>query len=347
MIESNQGRVEVASPCHVYGTSVLSDADAAWLGTRAKIVTAGPHTLQGKEAAISAAGAQVGFYTKTAALSSGTALPEAGYAHKIGGARKFDETWNVYTAQPDSPAWQAYHLNQLMRLPAWAQTIFSDSLMLSYSQGGKAAKPPGFTRIYTIDEWLTLLSTDLEGWASATHKPFIVNGLTQSTIDNLAPGVGMIENAFGSNHGTIPTAANWLSEVAFLQTAQAAGWTPWVYVKLPTGVSRDAWRRLIVPTMLLVDEGSLLFELGGIEGAEQPWVNKEYDHPLYQPNIGMPIGSFYPVDIGAYRRDFENGFVLVNPTTLAYTSPEGAIVGPQSGGAWRKREVTTTVWDEV
>ncbi len=347
MIESNQGRVEVASPCHVYGTSVLSDADAAWLGSRAKIVTSGAKTLQGKESIVAAGGALVGLYTKTAALTSATALPEIGYAHKIGGARKFDKTWNVYTAQPDSAFWRAYHLRQLQGAPTWTQIFFSDSIVLSYSQGGKAAKPPYFTENYTLAEWLALEQSSIDAWAATTGKPFIVNGLSASSMPSLKPTIGMIENAFGSNTGVLPSSDKWLATVQLLRNAQAAGWTPWVYVKLFNLSNIDAWRNLMVPTMLLADEGSLLFELGGAEGFDQPWVSKEYDHPIYQPDIGLPTGTMYLTSGMLWRRDFENGFVAVNISTVPLTSDEGVVVPPQSGGAWRKREVTTTYWDAV
>lgn len=346
MIQTNRGRVEIATPAHVYGASPLSDEAAAWLGGRAQIVTANAKTLQGKESVVSAAGAKVGFYTKTNALASGTALPEAGYAHQVGGARKYDTTWRVYTAQPDNAAWRAYHLKQLKALPGWVQCVFSDSLILSYSQGGKPAKPSAFTLVYTLNEWLVMEGANVASWQAATGMPFIVNGLTAATMLALAPGLGMIENAFGSQTGKLPPPAVWSSTVTLIEQAQAKQWTPWVYVKLPAGASWDAWRNLVVPTMLLIDNGSLLFELGGVEGSAQPWLTREYDHPIYQPNIGLPAGPMYPVGV-AWRRDFETGVVIVNPSLSSYTSPDGIVVAGQTGGAWRKRTVTTTTWDAV
>jgi hypothetical protein len=158
----------------------------------------------------------------------------------------------------------------------------------------------------------------------------------------------MVENAFGSQTGKLPDAAAWRTTVQLAIDAQAGGWSPWLYVKLHDTADFDAWRRLVVPTALLCDNGSLLFELGGIEGSAQPWVTREYDHPCYQPGIGAALGPMYETTTAnVYRRDFEHGFVVVNVSAAWYTTPEGIAVMPQSGAIARSREVVTMAYDVV
>lgn len=345
-IQTGDDHLHLAAPSHVQASpaGTLTSALAGEIGTAYQIITSGPKTLQGQEATIAAAGAEVGYYTKTGALASATALPEAGYAHRIGGERKYDTTWKVYTAQPDNPAWQAYHLKQLRALPSWAADVFSDTALLTYTQGGKPAKPPGFTINYTLAEWLALEKKNLDSWAAATGKRFLVNGLSRDSLAVLTPGVGMIENAFASQKATLPNLLTWLSAMQLLRDAQAAGWTPWVYIKLFSQPSTvwDAWRSLIVPSMFIADAGSLLFHLGGAEGNPPIWQTLEHRHTAYHPEIGRPVDPPFQQDAtGAWFRRYDQGVVIANPTTTGvsiqpYTDCSPVAVAPQTGMILRR-----------
>ena len=71
-------------------------------------------------------------------------------------------------------------------------------------------------------------------------------------------------------------------------------------------------------TMLLLDKGSLLFEIGGMEGTAPPYVTKEYNNTVYRPGIGKPTQTLadyagYKQANGTYVRKFERGSVMVDP----------------------------------
>ena len=75
--------------------------------------------------------------------------------------------------------------------------------------------------------------------------------------------------------------------------------------------------------MLLLDKGSLLFELGGMEGTTPPYINKEYANKAYTPGIGKPLETKadylkYRQGNGQYVRKFERGSVMVDPVHQTY-----------------------------
>jgi hypothetical protein len=135
--------------------------------------------------------------------------------------RKYDPTWHVYTAQPGSSDWRTYHLDQLRSGPPWAQGYFADAVVMSYSQGGaKPGKPPSFASHYSLDEWLALMSADLDYFAQQTGMPpLAINGLRAQTLASLSPRIGMMENAWRSQGGVLPDADQWVTTMDTLAQA--------------------------------------------------------------------------------------------------------------------------------
>ena len=205
-------------------TATLSSEAAKEIGNAYDLISANPGTFQGHDAEVEAGGSQMILYTKAAAVKD-AGLPEATYAHRVGGSmskadRKYDPTWHVYTAQPI--AWRKYHLGQLRGGPSWAQGYFSDAVVMSWSQGGaKPGKPPSFASRYKLDEWLALISGDLDYWAQQTGKPpLAINGLRAETLASLSPRVAMMENAWGSQNIVLPDANQWVTTMDTFAQAQ-------------------------------------------------------------------------------------------------------------------------------
>ena len=76
-------------------------------------------------------------------------------------------------------------------------------------------------------------------------------------------------------------------------------------------------------TMLLLDKGSLFFELGGMEGTTPPYVSKEYGNKAYTPGIGLPKETqkdylSYKQSNGTYVRKFERGSVMIDPVRQTF-----------------------------
>ena len=190
LVKSGDGRVHLALAGHMPypTTATLSSQAATEIGNAYDLISANPNTFQGLDAEVEAGGPRMLLYTKAAAVRN-AGLPEAMYAHRVGGSmskadRKYDSTWHVFTAQAGSDAWRKYHLDQLRGGPSWAQGYFCDAVVMSYSQGGaKPGKPPSFASQYTLDEWLALISGDLDYWEQQTGTPpLAINGLRAQTL---------------------------------------------------------------------------------------------------------------------------------------------------------------------
>jgi hypothetical protein len=85
----------------------------------------------------------------------------------------------------------------------------------------------------------------------------------------------------------------------------------------------EPWRGYMCATMLLLDKGSLLFELGGMEGTTPPYVSKEYQNRAYNPGIGKPLSTqkdylAYKQTNGTFVRKFERGSVMVDPVRQTF-----------------------------
>src|SRR5207247_573306 len=112
LVKSGDGRVHLALAGHLPypNTATLSSAAATEIGNAYDLISANPYTFQGHEAEVEAGGPQMFLYTKAAAVRN-AGLPEAMYAHRVGGSmskadRKYDSTWHVFTAQAGSDAWR-------------------------------------------------------------------------------------------------------------------------------------------------------------------------------------------------------------------------------------------------
>lgn len=320
-------RVNTAYCLHVYGAAALTAADAAGLGDRAALLSVGSlRELQGFEAMIRSAKI---VYSKSNQTSNAN-LAQAAYSRKVGGAKRYDPTWKVYCAEPSSSDWRSFHLAALRKLlQPGLDGFFSDSAgTFSYTQGGgHPAIPPLWQQEYSEAQWLSRIDANIAEWEAQTGRPAAFNGLGRATL-GFRPRVGMIENAFGSNKGQLPSQAAWLATMSLIQQAQALGHTPWVYLKLGSYVDQAArFRRLILPSLMLLDPSRSLLEIGGREGSSPPWVTREPWHPWYDPQIGEALNgdqqetvqALYDPSAGLYRREYQGGFVLVNPSLSPVT----------------------------
>src|SRR6476660_6775238 len=213
-------------------TATLSSQAATEIGNAYDLISANPNTFQGLDAEVEAGGPRMLLYTKAAAVRN-AGLPEAMYAHRVGGSmskadRKYDSTWHVFTAQAGSDAWRKYHLDQLRGGPSWVQGYLCDAVVMSWSQGGaKPGKPPSFASQYTLDEWLALIAGDLDQRAQQTGMPpLAINGLRSQTLASLSPRVAMMESAWGSQGGVLRRADQWVKKMLKFEEDQQQQWVP-------------------------------------------------------------------------------------------------------------------------
>lgn len=362
MIQTNDGRVHLFDPAHVNSSPPgLTDAVAAEWATASDLITVNgsvgkpPSKLQGHETAMSGL-TSLGIYTKAGHEYDKT-LPEAMYSHKFDGSRRVDATWNVYLMQQDS-AWRKKHQDDLLALKAanpWSSLFIADSAAATYHQGGRPYKP-GTTIAYSEWEWYALVKASLDQWRTSVAYPLdSLNGLHSYTVDQFSPTIGMMEACFRSLSGSLPTEAQWLSDAQLAWDAQGKGWQPWLFVKMKVLYTDPLWaafRRLMAPTALLLDRGSLGYVQTSKEQMDPSWVTGEYKQACYRPGIGLPFStvtalSNYQQQNGAYLKHYAAGAVIVNPTSsgVSVTLDDGSAhpVDPQSGVILRQ----TVSWEVV
>jgi hypothetical protein len=319
-------------------------------------MTVGPKGLFGDEDTVE----NIGLYRKLN-QSTKSDLPASAYSYRPrvpgndpkgpGPIRRVDSDWGVQCMEPTSSAWFAYKLSQLQKNPGgWHDFDFGDSGgTFAFGQGGNHPLDPVTGKPYTQTQFLAAIAANVLEWERQTSRPILLNGLSRATIDLYgypAERVGMVENAFGSNKGVLPSFDAWQKNMALLGEAQDKGWTPWAFVKLKSDdpAVHSAFRNLCVPSILLADKGSLLYSQSGDEGSDPAYVTGEWQNPLYSPDIGAPLhtetdytgyevaGSNGPM----YVRHYEKGAVVVNPghaeDALGYGRwGEGFYLPPQSG----------------
>ena len=323
--------MKLASALYAHKATPLTVAQATDIGQHYAFFACNPNQLNNLDGSVRTAGAKIFSYKKTDQSKDGT-HPAAWYSHNTKGQRRYDSHWNVYVMEPSNKDWIAFHTQEYVTacMGTNVDGIFSDSAsMFSFTQGGNdAAKPPGWTVKYTQAEWLNLLKANLDTWAGAIHpKALILNGLDQYSIHLYTPTVGLIEAAYNSKSNNLPDAVHWATYTQFLFDAQAAGWSPWVWIKLfgsDYSTSANKWRSMIVPTLAIADNGMLFYDISPSEGGSPCWDTQEYLNPIHSVDIGMPVdyvSALSSLLVGQlYWRQYTKGWAVYNPTPSTLTA---------------------------
>jgi hypothetical protein len=243
-----------------------------------------------------------------------------------------------------NPAWQNYTLNQVFQNMAatGSNGWFADSF--TYGIGGGGYDNPIPTRYQGTNaanpaDWPGGITwtTQLGNWAQTIENAFAqynaTNGTNYKFIPNLdarvtswepnwydnANGVPFIDGGFLEGFGQWTDTYNWTlsmnrglnltdnGKIVIMQPYPSAD---------PSTAAGQQQVNFFLGTYLLLkgDETYLNIDYGG---------NAQY-FPQYQLNLGAPLAP-PATDVsnyiwnGVYRRDFQNGFVLVNPGSTTYT----------------------------
>jgi Hypothetical glycosyl hydrolase family 15/Dockerin type I domain len=249
-----------------------------------------------------------------------------------------------YQADIASPAWQQYTLNQVFQNMAatGSNAWFADSF--TYGIGGAGYNSPVPTRYQGTNaanpaSWPggATWTTQLGNWAQAVENAFAQHnaafGTNYKFLPNLdgratswepnwynnASGVPIVDGAFLEGFGQYTDTYNWtLSMNRGLNLTHNGKIV--IMQPYPSAAPGTAAGQQQVDFFL----GTYLLLKG-----DQTYLNIDYGggvqyYPQYQLNLGTPTvpppGSVSAyLWNGVYRRDFQNGFVLVNPGSTAYT----------------------------
>jgi hypothetical protein len=249
-----------------------------------------------------------------------------------------------YQADIANPAWQQYTLNQVFQNMAatGSNAWFADSY--TFGLGGAGYNAPVPTRYQGTNAanpayWPggVTWTTQLGNWAQAVENAFAQHNATFGTdykfLPNLdgratswepdwynnASGVPIVDGAFLESFGQYTDTYNWTlsmnrglnlthnGKIVIMQPYPSAA---------PNTAAGQQQVDFFLGTYLLLkgDRTYLNIDYGG---------GVQY-YPEYQLNLGAPAAP-PPGSVagylwnGVYRRDFQNGFVLVNPGSTTYT----------------------------
>jgi hypothetical protein len=334
MIKTNTGRIHVAEPVHVNSSpagALTAEIAADW-APRLDLIFTNPGKLQGQESVIEKT-TPIGVYNK-AFGDNDSSQPESMYSHHFNGSRlvrKQNKNYQppVNIMQPDS-AWKEHDISSLQAIVKkypWINAFFNDTARAAYDIGG-APVVPGTRTTDNRTAWYKRCAAKLDAVNAAIPMPYhCFNGLQSDTMAAYTPCIGMVEAAFGLLDHTFPSMNAFTDLANLVEEAQQAGFTPWIYVKMNEAWDTSFWRqarRFTLTASMILDQGSLLYCLGGKEGTPPSWYTSELKNPMYNPDIGLPLdtdpwGTYLNAD-GVLVRTYEQGYVVCNPST------KGAIV---------------------
>lgn len=264
-----------------------------------------------------------------------------------------------------NPAWQQYTIQQVLQNIAatGANGWFADSFTYGFGGAGysgtiptrfqgtnainSADWPGGVTWNQLLGNWVNVIETAFSQYnaANGTDLKFIPN------LDNLTTSwmptswYQNVDGAFLESFGDVgpgyddPSTADWVLSMnrglALSSANKIVIMQPYLDDSNPDSAAAIQQREYLLGTYLLL-QGNYTY-LNISEGGVEP-----YYFPEYQLNLGpavTPVAtnvSSYQTSGGLYRRDFQNGFVLVNPndSTVGNLSLGGTYqqVTPSGGG---------------
>ncbi len=288
------------------------------------------------------------------------------FLHNADGVRLHNSQWDWYLHDIDNPDWRQYWLNSViadMRATG-AQGVFADSFdagiggfwfdqydvrFAGANAGNPAVWPGGVTWLDRLDNLIDYMEAGL----AATPEQFLyipnLDGLvtTWDTMDYSHLDGAFLEGFGESGPGYLyNTPADW---VLSMNRGLAMSAADKVLIMQPTllGAPDSAigqlHRGFVLGTYLLLQGDhtylNMLAPGGSPTGA--------YYYPEYGLDLG-PARTPVATDVsqylwdGVYRRDFQNGIVLVNPTNQTVTVNLGRhyhLVGAHGGGALTDAQV--------
>ena len=264
-------------------------------------------------------------------------------ASDLSSGRVLGNSNDWYQADVANPAWQQYTLNQVFQNMAATGSTgwFADSF--TYGLGGAGYDSPVPARYQGTNaanpaDWPGGVpwTTQLGDWAQTIEVAFAQHNAAYGTdykfIPNLDARVTSWEPNWYDNANGVPVVDGAFLE-GFGQYTDAYDWT----LSMNRGLNLTDNGKIVIMQPYLQDtpdsavgQQERNFYLGTylLLKGDQTYLNMAYGggaqyFPEYQLNLGAPTSpppgnvSAYLWD-GVYRRDFQNGFVLVNPGSTAY-----------------------------
>ena len=237
---------------------------------------------------------------------------------ETGGPRVLNCDWGWYLVELNNNAWRTFWQAEVLRqLQANADDgVFMDSLSVPNYLGADHYSPPlpvideTFESAWAarIDAWLAWLQTQPLG--AYYLAPNVGSWITSRETTSYAAADGLMIEGFGLEADASPYPyADWQLQMNRILGAVNRGQA----ILGQTYVQGDQERMFALGSYLLI-KGNRTFLNIDLDLEPEWW--PEYDIPIGAPthSAGVSIANLYDAVNQVYRRNFNNGFVLVNPT---------------------------------
>lgn len=274
--------------------------------------------------------------------TEGEAFPEGWYIRDETGAKIRSLSWGNYLMNPSHPGWIENRVQHALDFIAFSgyDGVIMDVMGTApigegYTTGG-APINPATGGPWTQGEWLeataSLAAKVKQGIAP---KIAFVNGLGSGRryFNSDAPTSGLLDGIDGAHAEAWLRNANapvtqypnlkvWKENVDMLVDATNRGKTVLTLTKVwsdGTEQQKESWHSYALASYLLGANDATFFSFSYERDAD-PMMT----FPQWDVRIGAPLGAYYEMGGGGYRRDFSGGSSLVNPTDGAISVDLGA-----------------------
>lgn len=218
---------------------------------------------------------------------------------------------------PANPDWQSFFIERALlsqKQLGW-DGLFLDNIEASLGKRDQLGARPAK---YSTDEVYTaavasFLSRVYDEYKAATGLPVYANVVNYRNFDNVrffTPWLdGIMLEAFATDwNNRHYSQADWEEQMAFVEEMQAAGKT---MILVAQGQEWDQDRqRYALASYLLINNGNASFRYAHHSDYSTAWL---YDN--YSLALGLPEGPRSRTADGQWVRQFQHGYVVVNPTT--------------------------------
>jgi hypothetical protein len=233
---------------------------------------------------------------------------------------------------PGNAGWRNFFVTRLIeiqQLKGWS-AVFLDDLEAGVNQiqldGATAAKYPDNAAYRpAVRGFVQYL---YQNYALPYNRPLLANIIARSNTDEAIwfdymqylHGAMQERWAVDWNHTSYLSETNWKADMTLAEKTQSQG--KYIILVAPGQQADTNRQKFAFASYLLISNGKAAFRYSNSSIYREVWL---YDN--YKVQLGSPVGPRYQNGTATWRRDFTNGYVIVDPvnhtatisTTLAAT----------------------------
>ena len=342
------------APAWMQGVATYTEAEAVDVARRFDVVAEHPWVFAPHVPAMRAANPDLRLlaYVNGTWADDADIHPDSWYGRDPAGNKIRWIPYDTWLLDPASPGWR----NQVAAncAGAVASSGYDGCILDNLGFGpvsyldDKTGAPmnPATAAVYTKSEWMA------ETVALASHVraanpgvPVAGNGIRDGqaywAVDGTTqPLVGQLDFVMMENFlrgstvdvTAFKSEADWKLDIDALAAAEAEGTPVFATTKVwvaSTTAQRQQWQRYTVASFLLATDGTSRL---AFMKDESPQVVTRHE-PWHDLDVGAPLAPYAKVS-GVFRRSFERGLAVVNPSPLAVTVPLAGAHTDSDGRVW-------------